>query len=416
MTYWRILQDKIPRALLVGQTMSTFGNRLYQMAIFWLIWRWSHSTALAGYSALIAGGASIFGSIAANLVVDRWDRLKLTRCIDSLRFMVSFILPFTAFLHFLSVGTVYMVIAMMAGLSAVFDPAYEALLPSLIEPDKLSGFMSLMDIPARIARIAGPGMAGFILTVMPIVDFFTIDAGTYAVSVISLWWVQRLGRETVHLPRDCAMKKVSHAVASKHRFLLGNIEQSLTTLQRDSVINRIVILDSLGNIMFPVFTLGAMVDSQEVLNAGAAGYGWLIAAYGVGGLIGNTLAGRSLSMTWRGFVAMSGWGGIGLSFVFMGFSHLLLFALASSMGAGACGAAAHVSRAILFVVRVPTQELGRLYTLRNMVTMIATAIGTALVGVLLQKYSVSLILEGAGLLLLLIYISVFVPIVRKKLI
>jgi len=414
-TYWRLIQEKIPRALLVGQTTSTLGNRLYQMAIFWLIWHLSHSTALAGYSALVAGGASLLGGAWASTIVDRCDRLQLARRMDLLRFALTLLLPVAAVWHVLSVVIVYTVVALMAGLSAVFDPAYEAVLPSLIEPARLSVFLGLMDMPARIARIAGPGMAGFLLAVMPITGFFVIDAGTFAVSAISLWRVQHWAQEVASCkPQNVDSHQVRQRVVRNRRGLFTDLRLSLSTLGSDPLIAPISILDGVGNVLFPVFTLGAMVDSKVVLHAGAAGYGWLIAAYGLGGLFGNALAGQSLSVVWRSVLALSGWGGIGLSFVLMGVSHSLLWTLFAALVAGACGALAHVSRSVLTVVRVPTQELGRLHALRNIIGTVATAIGTAVVGWFLADHSVTVALQDAGLLLVVVYGTVACSLARRK--
>lgn len=413
--YWRLLQERIPRALMLGQTTSAIGNRLYQMAIFWIIWRLSDSTALAGYSAIIAGAVSILGGVIVSAVVDRCDRLRLAWRVDVLRFVIAFTLPVADFLHVLSVGVVYAVVALMAGLAAFFDPVYEAALPSLIEPAKLSSFMGLMDIPARIARVAGPGMAGFLLAVMPITAFFSLDAGTFAVSAFCIWRVQRWGRVVNREERSRAVQHVRSMPMNERRGRLSDLRQSLVTLQRDPVMARIVILDGLGNVLFPVFTLGTMVLSKEVLHAGAAGYGWLIAAYGIGGIAGNALAGRSLPVRWRIGLALSGWGGIGLCFLSIGSSHSLLRILVAAMSAGVCGALAHVSRAVLMAMRVSTQELGRLHALRGVIGTSATTLGTALVGVFMQWHSVSETFTGAGVLLLVIYVLVFAPVCRAEL-
>lgn len=298
------------------------------------------------------------------------------------------------------VWMVYVVVALMSLLTAIFEPAYEAALPSLVDQKEVPSLIGLMDFPSRMARVAGSGMAGILLTLMPVMGFFVIDSGTFVISAASLWLVfQWEGSQR-------------HERQSRPN-MWGDMKRAVDILRRDRVLAAVYGLDGLGNVLFAVFTLGSMVFSVRVLHAGAGGYGWLIAAYGLGGVVGNVVASQQVGMRWRVGFALSGWGAIGLTFLLLSFSHSLTPATLCVMFAGMFGAMAHVSRSTLIAARVVVHELGRVHALRNVLCTVSSAVGMVACGAYLVNHPISLTFLLAGAILLMAYVAVCVRVCKS---
>lgn len=159
-------------------------------------------------------------------------------------------------------------------------------------------------------------------------------------------------------------------------------------------------IDALGNIGFPAYSLGALVLASSRLHAGAGGYGLLIAAYGLGSLLGNLIVGNLGSSRWSVPLAVGRWSGIGLGFVGLALSHSLGWAIAAVALAGCCGATAHVSRATYIGQTVPDQHLAKVHSLRSISTTAAGAAGTALMGWLMDRLPPELVIGITGAALL----------------
>ncbi|MGH8886983.1 MAG: MFS transporter, partial [Egibacteraceae bacterium] len=68
------------------------------------------------------------------------------------------------------------VAAVLGVLGAVFDPNLGALVPELVERERVQQVTGLLDLTGRIARVAGPGSAGALLLVLPEIHLYTVDA------------------------------------------------------------------------------------------------------------------------------------------------------------------------------------------------------------------------------------------------
>lgn len=403
--YVTLFSDRTMRTLWIGQMTSAVGSRLYQMAILWLVWKMSGSTESAGLTALFSAGASLLGGFVAGSLADRINRVRLAYKVDGLRVVIGSLLPVLYALGLLKVWMVFVVIVIMSGLAAIFDPCFEALLPNFIQRDELPQLLGLMDTPSRIARLVGPGMASIFLTAMPVVGFFALDSSTFLVSAVSLWLVQRWGTESSTWEQ---VSEHRYGIWNHIRTALHDMKSGIDVVKRDLDLTLVFALDVLGNILFATFTLGALVYSVRVLHAGAGVYGVLIAAYGLGGVFGNLVAASLVGSRTRSWLAISGWGGIGLGLLLLATVHSLQLAVVCVLGAGGFGAMAHVSRSTLIATRISSVFLGRVHALRGILGTISSAIGMALCGVFLSEHSIETALFLSGGILFTVDVAVLV--------
>lgn len=92
---------------------------------------------------------------------------------------------------------------------AFFDPNLGSMTPDLVKPEDVPTVVALMDLTGRIARVAGPGTAGALLTLVSAsILFFWIDATTFILSALALLLLPRAlagtGRTVAHQARDVA--------------------------------------------------------------------------------------------------------------------------------------------------------------------------------------------------------------------
>lgn len=185
-----VLRHRHILLLWVGQLLSAFGDRFFEIAVVWL------SVQIVGSEAgfvLAAGSiARLVLGLLGGVYADRWDRQKIMIGVDLLRTIAILSLPVAALLSEISLMHLAIVAAVEGGLSSLFDPALQASLPHLTSnSEELQAGNALLDITSRMARIFAPGLAGLLVAFLPIEQFFTLDAMTFGISAIALFAIGR---------------------------------------------------------------------------------------------------------------------------------------------------------------------------------------------------------------------------------
>lgn len=377
MSYIRLLFQPIPRWLWLGQTLSATGSRLHSLALLWIAYQLTGSALAMGATGVLDSIVATVVGLAGSAYADRRDRLLMAALVDTARAVFVLALPcliWTGHLHYIWL-LVFSVV--MGAFDALFDPAFEGALPGLMDRQTFYTLAGLLDTPSRLARIFGPGFAGMLLTVLPVSGFFVLDALSFAASAISILRVRQLSPESRSTSNRDGSAFTWHSGLKGLRFIAGH---------RPLLI--VFSMDFVGNLGFPVFSLGGVMLMTHSLHAGLAGYGWFIGAYGIGSLFGNGLSGNWNVPIPRPIQATGGWLGIGLAFAGMGLVHSLAADLCLSAFAGAFGAMAHVSRAAYLASEVPSGMLSKVHGVRNINGVVSSAIGMAVCGVLLDRTGV----------------------------
>jgi DHA3 family macrolide efflux protein-like MFS transporter len=372
--------------------LSTAGDRLYMMAMLWMSLQFTGSAKGMAITALCESLMFTIVGLVGGAVIDRWSRTKSIIIIDGIRAILVLFIPTAYGLGVLNIWLIVGLGTCMGALDAIFQPAFDALLPSLVSRKQFPGLTGLMDTPSRLARLFGPGMSGLLLAWMPMVGFFALDSFSFVMSAASLFAVHLFHR--VNPVVRTLAKPMSHR-------LRADIGAGIRIVMKDRILRTLFAVECLGNLAFVAYTLGGLLLAIRQLNIGITGYGLLIAAYGVGSLVGNSVAGNLNLGKWRAMAVIGGWAGIGCGFILLGLSKSILPALVGIAIAGAFGALAHVSRNTLIGQRVPEPDLGKVYSLQYIVTTLATALGTVLCGIVLDLWPANFVIVFAGGFLLL---------------
>lgn len=182
----RLLRFPDIRLLWVGQVFSSLSYRLYAMAILWLALKVSGSAAGMSATALLENLPLIAMGIFGGVLVDRWDRLRTLAWLDGLRMVLVLSIPVAIFFQSLRLWDILLLAVLMGLVGAGFTPTMQAILPDLVRAEDLEPTVGLMDATTRLARVAGPGLAGVLLASGTYAVVFAGDAAGYAFSAVSI--------------------------------------------------------------------------------------------------------------------------------------------------------------------------------------------------------------------------------------
>lgn len=265
--------------LWIGQTISEFGSRITRDGIPLIaVITLAATPAEMGLLTAFASVPVLLFGLIAGVWVDRLRRRPIMIAMDFGRALLLLSIPLTALTGHLSIGLLYIVVALIGIMGLVFETAYRALLPTLVSRDQLLEGNSKLSTTDALAEIGGPSIAGLLIQWIsaPLAVFF--DVISFAFSSVSF--------ALIRAPEPTPPPRVAH------RSALREALEGLATIAHDPILRTLIIGLSLrsffGNFFATLYSLYAVRD----LGLSPALLGIVVSAGGIGALIGAVTAGR----------------------------------------------------------------------------------------------------------------------------
>ena len=239
---------------------------------------------------------------------------------------------------------------LVSSLSALFDPALQAILPELShDSEVVHATNGLFDSTRRMARIVGPGLISALHGMIPVIHFFTLDAFTFFLSALSVAEVKasasRPQAEVIRLPFKEALSAGWNASRKipvvRYALFSSSIVWALWAL---------------------AFNLGLALYVQEEMPGNLAAFGLIIASYGVGNVLSNLWFG-SLNIRSPARVMFLGVCVIGLGFIVMGSTQHLWVMMLSAACAAIGGPMDDLSLLSILQKGYSSRDVSRVYRL-----------------------------------------------------
>lgn len=309
--------------------------------------------------------------LVGGAVVDRVDRRLLVANFQLARAVVMAALATVALTGDVTIPMIYGA-AFLVGVGEVFvDGAAQTIVRSLLPDEKLEdGYGKLWAVELSANEFIGPPVGGFLFSVGRWIPFAT-DAVSFAVA----------GAFVHLLPAD-ALARPERAPTTMRSDIIEGL-RALWSIKLLRVTTLAVAAHGLlSSAPYAVFVLFAL----EVLDTNAFGFGLIISAGGIGGVLATLVAQRLVGIIGRGGIM---WGGTimsGLALMLIGFTSnpavagILQFIMVFSISLWNV-----VGRALRASI-VPDRLLGRVVASGRMLAWGSIPVGSALGGVIAESF------------------------------
>jgi DHA3 family macrolide efflux protein-like MFS transporter len=379
---FRALSHRPIFILWTGEAFSNIGDEIYKVALIWIAVKLIGADA--GYIAAAQAASILFFGLVGGLLADRWDPRRTMYNSDLLRGLIVMI-P-VIWLYFFSVNLVllFAVAISVAGISAFFEPALQAVVPRLVANRELrQATNGLMGTTPRLARAVGPAIVGLLTGLMPTVHFFTLDAITFGFSALAI------SRLKPFLPLEIRRQRKKSGVFSE-------VASGFSLIREDKVMRYVLYSKSVASGAWSIITpLGIALLVQANFPGNIRVYGFLLAAYGMGNLgaalyLSNITMLKPLRMMGNGFVLM------GFSFIAMALTKnipaMMFFAALAAVG-GPMNDLAHID---IIQNRYPPSELVRVVRFRMAVEYAGIFLSLLLAPICFRIFPPQIVLSIAG--------------------
>ncbi|MBV8048778.1 MAG: MFS transporter [Paludibacterium sp.] len=215
-----------------GQLVSQLGDKLYGIALlWWLLEKTGSPLTTSAFMVLATLPEMLLGPLAG-VCVDRWNRQVIVVASDAARGVIVALLAWLLSARGLQVWQVYVAAFGISACSALANPAIQALIPSLVEPQALQGANARSQMISGVTRIVGPLAGAACVAAVGYLPVLLFNAASYLLCALAEcglrcrpaaapcrapWW-QSLREGGRHMAGDVRVKTVVQIVALVHVF------------------------------------------------------------------------------------------------------------------------------------------------------------------------------------------------------
>jgi MFS family permease len=269
--YRSLFANRDYRLLFSGLTISMSGSWAYNVALVVFVFNATHSPAWVAAASMTRFLTALVTSPIGGLIADRVERVRLMVTLDSLALTFQTALAVVAWLN----GPVALAIA-LAALTSVstssYDPAARATTPAVVGEEHLAAANSAQSAVENLSIIVGPAIAGALLLFSPPAVVFAINAATFGFSALVVSRMRMRSR-----PSDITEGGTAGPLKQMAAGMRAFVSSPKVTLLAGFSI--------LASFVYGTDTVLFVVVSKNQLDTGSTGYGYLLAALGVGGIV-----------------------------------------------------------------------------------------------------------------------------------
>jgi len=262
------------RRFFVAQLAALVSGWMHTVAQSWLVLQLTDSPLRLGLIGTLQFGPILLFSIVTGAFADRLPKrrvLVVTQLTLAVLALVLAALVVSGRVRYWHVG----VVAVLAGMAQAFDmPARQSYMAEMVGKADLVNAVALNSAAFNAARIVGPAVAGLIIARFGVVPAFVVNALV----------ILAVGLTLLTLPSG-------RVAARRGTTMLEEIAEGLGYAARTPVIRLVLGMLFVVSVTVFNFTVYVPLLARHVLGLGAEGFGFLMAALGVGAVAGALTVG-----------------------------------------------------------------------------------------------------------------------------
>ena len=328
------------RRLWLSGLISYFGSMFTYVALPFQVKELTGSYLAVGLIGLVEIIPLVVFGLYGGVLADHMDRKKMIWVTEFAALFLSLILLINSLLPSPSLALIYIVAALFSAVDGLQRPSADAILPRLVEHNDLPAASALMSLRWQMGMIAGPSLAGVLISIAGVSAGFILDIVTYFLSLIILIKVKSV--PPIEISENPSFSSLVAGVkyATSRKDLMGTYLVDLAAM-----------FFAMPTALFPFW-------AEQV------GAPWALGLFYAAGTIGSILvtvtSGWVKNYTKHGraiFLAALGWG---VAITFAGLVNNLALILLFLILAGASDMVSALFRSTLWNQSIPDEFRGRL--------------------------------------------------------
>jgi MFS family permease len=360
------------KVLLSSQAISAVGDAVSFIALPLLVLALTGSGFAMGIVGAIQTLPDLLFAMLAGAMVDRGDRKRIMFLADLARGGLTALIPLSVALDGPTMAVILVVAAPMSIMRAFFLAGYTASIPALVGRSQVGRANSFFEALYSLMFIFGPALAGVLATTIGPGPTLAIDAASFALSALAIAFIRTDLRAPIERPRQRLVTDIREGID----YILAS--PPLRTM--------IVFWTSISILIAPLVTAITVRITRD-LELAPSVLGLVLAAYGVGALIGSLLTARLIGRAWPGKLLLAGSLVMGIALFAVSLATQVPVLLGVAVVAGAGQSLILVTYISLRTAYSPDALLGRIGATARTISLGLQPIGLLVGGLLVDLTS-----------------------------
>jgi MFS family permease len=278
----------------IGACTSSIGTWMQIVAQNWLIVSLTNSSPFfLGLDTFLQQLPIILFSLIGGVFADRYDRRRTLMLSQCVQMGTSGMLALLMYLQVIEIWHV-LALSFITGCAQSFGgPAYQSLIPSLVDKKDLPNAVALNSIQFNVARVLGPLAFGVTLAAFRTWGYNEPQAMNACFLLNSLSFLVVIN--------TLMMLRVKHIPPTKSGRMGDELKIGLSYVRHHSSLAALIVLAAATTFLGFALLTFLPIFAQKVFHEGAATYSHLMAFSGAGSILG------ALIVAWLGKFPKMGW-------------------------------------------------------------------------------------------------------------
>jgi predicted MFS family arabinose efflux permease len=383
------------RLMWIGACTSSIGTWMQIVAQGWLIYRLSHSPFLLALDQFLAGIPIFLFSLIGGVVADRQERRKILLMSQYIQMGSAALLTLLVATGWVHVWQI-LCLSFVSGLAQAFGgPAYQALIPTLVEREDMPNAIALNSIQFNMAVTIGPALAGQALAKLGEKWCFGLNALSFLAPIITLMMIS---------DRFVPVK-------TKESILTG-LKQGIQYVRKQNAMEALTLLAFCMTALSMPMRTYIPVFVNDIFHRGPETYGNLLSLMGVGSICGSLIVAGLGNISNKGRVALTMLICLGAAIAGFSLSRSLPLSYLMLLCVGASMMIVFATVTSLVQLITTNEMRGRVMSVYNCAFRGGMPMGNLITGWLVPAFTAPLVLGANGLLLILV--AVYFLLIQRR--
>ncbi|MER7411311.1 MULTISPECIES: MFS transporter [Streptomyces] len=264
-----VLREANFRIFFAGYTTSMLGTSMATVALSFAVLEATGSLSDLSFVMAARIVPMVVFLLGGGILGDRLPRRMIMLCSDWLRALTQGSLAVLLMTGSAQLWQLLLLAALGGVGEAFFKPSFDGLVPHVVSAPRLPDANTMLGLGNSVASVAGPALAGLLVTLVSPATVLLVDAGTYALCALFLMRLRVPESRAASTPGLLTELRAGWGLFTGHRWLW------IVTLQF-TMFNFVV--------WAPYLVLGPA--AADATYTGASSWGTIVSVYGAGSILG----------------------------------------------------------------------------------------------------------------------------------
>lgn len=391
-----LLKNKAFLIYFIASTISWFGNGMQFISTSWLGLTLTGNNYTVAIILICSALPGVLLSPITGVLVDKVNKKVLASILDFFRGVVIIAIPFLWIAGVLNIWHLYLMTFLIAIGDIIYQPTLMAMIREIIPKRLLLTANSTTQIMAQIGTVIGAGVGGVIVAVYSPIWVMVINSLTYFISGLCILFMKykKHASKKQRIP-NIKTKFVEQFVLEfkiGFNYLINNknIWFIYAIMLTYPITLRVI------NTLLPIF-------SKDVLEVGAAGFGYIDSGFALGAIVGGFLLPYIVKKYGVKLTMLGGLGSLALSIILFSVSINLWSAIVAYFLIG-CTFQSRITFLTTIQHQVDLEVQGRVHSFYTTFVSIFALLLYGVIGILSEVVSSRILFLLLGVLILISFI------------